>query len=191
MSLAGALYFFALGDSKTAVGQWQLSLYNSLTPLTAQPWEYRTSADAGISLEGFISTIDTRLNGYALLQDCPHIMVNLGINNITGVGGAVFDETTNKASLQTIISGCVSRWPTCRVYLTKVWGQGYDADSNTFAGWVDDLVAANPANVRVGLDERITIKAGDNGATNTIDGIHYSVAGIAAAAAAWKTIIGY
>lgn len=125
------------------------------------------------------------------MQGCPHILLNLGINNITGVGGAVFDETTNKASIQTIISGCVSRWPTCKVYVTKVWGQGYDTECDTFAGWVDDLVAANPANARVGLDERIVIKAGDNGATNTIDGIHYSVAGIAAAAAAWKTIIGH
>jgi len=185
------LNFFAIGDSKTASYGWPDDLITALDAETSPRfWSYLKSAHDGVGLENYVSDYITEIDNYNFMQDCPSFFVNLGINNITGVGGYTFDETTNKASLQAIIDACVANSPTCKVYLTKVWGQGYDTDCDTFAGWVDDLVALN-ANAYVGIDERIVLKGDDDGATNTSDGIHPSAAGEAAYVAAWKTVLGY
>jgi hypothetical protein len=41
------------------------------------------------------------------------------------------------------------------------------------------------------MDERVWLEGGDDGATMTTDGVHYSSAGQTACAAAWQTVLGY
>ena len=96
------------------------------------------------------------------------------------------------ADFQTIVNASIAASPNCKIYLTKVWSRAaQDADVIAFAANVDTVVAANPANVFVGVDEAITLEGGDDGATNTTDGTHMSAAGGIAWAAAMMTILGY
>lgn len=181
------LAYFSMGDSKTYAGTYQAVLTANLNTATTQPWTETRSATNNISLDTYANEITTRIALYNYIQDCPHVLVNLGINGVIGAG-----EAATKADFQTIINACVSRWPACKVYLTKIWNRATaDADLNTFAGWIDDLVSANPTNVFVGIDERTVIEGGDDGATNTTDGTHYSAAGATAAAVAWQAVMGY
>ena len=76
------------------------------------------------------------------------------------------------------------------VYITKPWKRGFDSTADTYAGWVDEVIAARPF-ARAGDDERVWLKGADDGATNTTDGIHYNTAGETAKAAQMKTVLGY
>lgn len=59
------------------------------------------------------------------------------------------------------------------------------------AGWIDAIIADYPGRCYAGHDERIWLEGGDNGATMTYDGTHYSAAGQAECVNQWKTILGY
>jgi len=49
---------------------------------------------------------------------------------------------------------------------------------------------ARPGVAYLGHDERVWLEGGDDGATMTTDGRHYSAAGQAECAAQWRSVIG-
>lgn len=114
-----------------------------------------------------------------------NVLSNYGTNDL-----AVLPvEATWRANYQTIIDAIMAAQPGARIYIVKPWKRGYTANANTMAGWIDTIVAANPGVAFVGHDERTWLEGGDDGATMTIDGVHYSAAGQAECAAQWKAII--
>lgn len=126
------------------------------------------------------------------------VLVNLGVNPSVCLAPPT-DEATWKVDYQEGIDAIVAKWPLAHVFLAKPWaswsGVDCDATYDTLAGWIDDLVAANPQ-CKVGLDERDTgadqgIEGADNGATLTTDGVHYSAAGDTFVTGHWQTILGY
>lgn len=113
-------------------------------------------------------------------------LYRIGVNDfITG------NETDWKADVLYVLDAMKARWPAIQIKISKTWKQGFDSTASTYAGWVDDIVAARSSFVSVGDDERTWLKGADDGATNTTDGVHYSAAGQTAAAAAIQTALGY
>jgi hypothetical protein len=115
-------------------------------------------------------------------------MVNVGVNDFS------LSLTSGEwiGYMQTIIDAIHTKWPRALIYVAKPWSRGFDATADTFAGWVDTLVASRSSFASVGTDERVWLKGSDNGTTMTTDGTHYSVpTGQAENAAQWRTVLGY
>lgn len=122
------------------------------------------------------------------------VLINLGINDIQN---GTPEEVSFKAAYNAIIAAVAAKWSAPTIYLTKPWGTSvpgtnpYDSEIEDVAGWIDDLVAANPY-CRAGIDERDSgLQDPDDGITYYVDGIHYSDAGKSLVAALWKTVLGY
>ena len=119
-----------------------------------------------------------------------HVLMNWGANDMENT----LVEATWVSQYGALISYCHTRFPNAKFYLSYPWRRGYDSQAATLHGWINTVIAnANAAGIVTfaGVDEAVTIKAGDDGATNTDFGVHYSAAGAAAYAAAMKTILGY
>jgi len=81
-----------------------------------------------------------------------------------------------------------AKWPNVRTYLAKAWRRGFNAECATLAGWVDTIVAMRP-NCLVGHNENIWLEGGDDGVTNTSDGVHYSAPGTIECGNQWYAIL--
>lgn len=178
-----------VGDSKTSYGGWQDTLTASLST-AATPWGSKNGGEAGATVAYAVTTLSAILTR---IQTGPPyyfvaVLCNWGINDIDHP--PLPDQATWTANYQTIVNTIVAAYPGAKFYIAKPWGRGWDTDCDTVAGWIDAFVAANPGVVYAGIDERVVVKGGDDGATMTVDGIHYSVAGKVAVAAAWKTALG-
>jgi lysophospholipase L1-like esterase len=67
----------------------------------------------------------------------------------------------------------------------RAWRRDLDAECNTLAGWIDDIVALR-SDCHVGPDERVFLENGDDGATYTGDGTHPNAAGYQLTADEWR-----
>lgn len=128
--------------------------------------------------------IDTYLS--TVTPEPPVVLCNVGVNDLTG-GLPV--EATWKTNYEYIIDAILTKWPSVIVYIAKPWRRGYAADCNTLAGWIDDIIADYSGEVLVGHDERTWLEGGDDGATMTYDGIHYSTAGETECYNQWLAIL--
>lgn len=196
-----------LGDSKTSapLGTWQAPLAADLTAASGFLWSVVNRGVAGASVEWLNSVARAKEPVSFLLDPIPSTyavhaaLLNWGANDIyypTGLGGlpagvANLDETAWKANLTTILDAIHAKWPLATVYVTRPWIRGFDADFDTLAGWIADVVAARATFAAVGDDERVWMKGADNGATMTSDGLHYSAAGNTEKAAQMKALLGY
>jgi lysophospholipase L1-like esterase len=181
---------WAGGDSRISQSTWQVTLNAYLNTVAAGGALSVNAGTAGIGLEAYAAAIATNIALWGYADKPKKVIINLGMNNMSGVGGAVFVEATNKASFQTIITAIRAAWPDCQIYIVKPWGRGYDASSATMAGWIDTIIAANPG-CYAGFSEAVLIKAGDDGTANTTDGVHYSAAGMALVDNYWRGVFGY
>jgi len=147
-------------------------------------WTYTNAGISGYNVAEYSAVVDSVVAGISSYQY--YALINLGVNDM----GSMPNETTWKANYQTIIDSVKTKWPSIKIYLAKPWGQGWDTEANTMAGWIDDLVTANAGVAYVGIDERGWLKTCV--ATCSYDGIHYTdPIGTNAAAGEWKTILGY
>lgn len=114
--------------------------------------------------------------------------MNIGVNDwYTGMP----NETTWKTNYQTIIDALHTKWASVKIYITKPWNRNHDADAITMAGWIDDLITANPLVLYEADDESDWLKGADNGAAMTLDGTHYSTAGNTEKKNQAMTVLGY
>jgi hypothetical protein len=90
-----------------------------------------------------------------------------------------------------ILDAFHTKWPNAQVYLARPWRRDVDANANTIAGWIDNVLAARSGWAHLGPDERVVIKASDNGVANTVDGLHLSLAGVTVWVDAWLGVLGY
>jgi lysophospholipase L1-like esterase len=175
-------WLFAIGDSKTAGDEWKE--YLRVTP-TPPSWLVVDGGVVGRTVATTADNIAAMVTTNAGITEAPLALVNLGVNEM----GALPSQGTWVADYLEIIDALAAQWPTVRVYLMRPWRQGFDTDSDTLASWITGIVASRPAIAALGPDERVWLKGADNGATNTLDGIHYSAAGEVAAAAAWAAVL--
>lgn len=198
----GQVWLF-VGDSKTTSGSWQTILRDNIR--TARPairplWFIQTPRfryGPGIFAKGGMTTAQLRGRVDADLEimfgegagiHTSHIFYNMSINDAPGLESS--DEIIWKANTEYIIDALHRKYPSALLWLTRVWGRNYDSECDLLATWIVDLHALKTF-TRLGPDERIVIKAEDNGVTNTTDGLHYSIAGDAAWAAEFAILLGY
>jgi len=177
-----------IGDSRTAAdagNTWPTTLTSALNVATSgtSTWRHDNVGQSASTAGTWAASIAAVLAEQT--QNHIRALVSIGVNDFD-----VATEAAWKANMLTVTDAVVARWPAALVYLARPWKRNYNATADTYAGWIADLVAARTY-MRSGPDERATIKAGDDGATMTTDGIHYSAAGQAAWAPAWQTALGY
>ena len=123
----------------------------------------------------------------------PRVLINLGVNDTYNGGSpALPNEAQWKADYAALIDAVLVKMPHAKIYLAKPWCRGRDAIQATMATWIDAIVATASGagkKVYVGPDENVWLKGADNGATYTVDGVHYSTAGYDANAAQWAAIL--
>ena len=184
-----------LGDSKsTTAYSWGTSLIATMNTANNPSGVYfaedapRNWAVNGMTIPLAESSIASWLASHASYarNDFNIFLIDLGVN-----WSVAPTESEWKASYKNIIDAILAKYSGAKVYLTKPWKRGWTTWPNTLAGWIDDIVADYSGNVLVGDDERTWLEGGDDGATNTSDGIHYSTAGGIAKVAATRTALGY
>jgi hypothetical protein len=150
------------------------------------------------------------LDKYVPYKQKPYevILFNLGVNDaldikspgtriVTYPGGTPFyaplplSESEWKTKAGWILDTMHTRWPNARIYVDKVWGRGAPAECGTINGWWATVVAARSSWAFLGTDETVWLEGGDNGATMTTDGTHYSAAAGPAKSALLMTLLGY
>lgn len=101
-----------------------------------------------------------------------YAILNIGINDI-------LHGNTDWADMETqigyVLDAIHAKWASCKIFVDKIWSaSAIDANQNYFDDTViPNVLATRSAWAFLGTDERITIKADDNGATYTHDGTHY------------------
>lgn len=128
--------------------------------------------------------IDGILDDIAIVQH--YALIDLGVNGI-----AALQEASTKTHYQEIIDAIHTKWPDCKIYLTKPWMRDADVYADNLAGWIDDLITDNSGYCYVADDERGWLKGSDNGVTMTIDGVHYNAVGYAEKINQMVTVFGY
>lgn len=185
-----------VGDSKTTslLGSWATTLVENLnTDYVATRAYYSEDVPRGWAIGAqTVGTMKTLIDAkiaehtYYSYFEKNTFFINLGINDFDSMPL----EATWESDYLYIIDALRSKYPNAEIYITKPWMVGHTAEANTMAGWIDTIVAAR-AFCHVGDDERTWLEGGDNGATMTSDGVHYSAAGQIAKVAALRAVIGY
>lgn len=180
---------FCVGDSKTEQDEWVILLTHELNKADPSVWQevLPRFGYGGWTAATMKATIDSTLSSVTGTAD--KITINLGANDV----GTMPTEAAWKANMNSIIDSLRAKWPSATIYIARAWRRSYAAQCNTLATWISDIVTAyNSTYIKVGMDERIWMENGDDGAALTTDGIHYNTTtGQVAAAAAWKTAMGY
>jgi hypothetical protein len=178
------VFYMPYGDSKTNSVPWSAAITAARPLWVIKPdWigvSGRTNASAKLA-------IDAEL---AARTDIPaHILYNLGVNDALATGDMTSTEAVWKANVAYIWEAMHAKWPSVIIYVMYPWRQGQDADCNLMATWYDALRATRTTWVKQGPDERVWLEGGDDGATMSSDGIHYSAAGIVECSAQWLAIL--
>ena len=174
--------FYAFGDSKTAAeisgqGYWGVFVtnYTSTGKYAGGGW---TSATI---LNG-LNAGD--LNGVSTY--CPYSLVDVGVNDIS----TSWSSNTLYANFSGIINYLTNKWVGSKVGLARPWLRGDTADRIILDDVVNRVVT-NYANCAFkGPDESVWLEGGDDGATWTVDGTHYTEpAGIIKAGNKWQDVL--
>jgi surface protein len=179
-------FILTIGDSKTYLAGWQPGLMTALYAADpAYGWGYINAGVGGATVLSIKDTIDATLAGITS-SPVPFILINLGANDVGGP-----DAATWKSRYQYIIDACHVKYPSALIYLSKVWRRGYVAECAAMAGYINDLVAANTGVCFVADNENVWLEGGDDGATMTTDGVHYSATGNTTKPPLIVTVLGY
>jgi hypothetical protein len=144
-------------------------------------------ARGGVPITDMAALIDSDLA--AMRDDDPcrplrYILVN-EINYGDYVGA------NYQAALEYVLDALHAKYPQAAVYVARPWRQGAEfvAPTNDWATRIGVVVAARSW-AHLGHDERVWLEGGDDGATMSVDGVHYSAAGIIECAHQWATVLG-
>lgn len=175
-----------IGDSKTTMptsaGRWQPVFLAAVGAGWNESYRLGRGGAGVVNMPEFIAADAAREP-----TNPDYILVNIGVNDL----GGVLTETQWRLQFAAILDNLHTKWPDALVYCAKPWKRGQDATSLTMADWIDAELATRSAWAFVGLNEYVIIRAADDGAAYTTDGIHYSnPAGNAAAAAGWIAAMG-
>ena len=117
-------------------------------------------------------------------KEIGHALVNVSVNDI--------DDGTLQADYETalayILDTIHTRWPDATCYIMRFFQRGGMAISNTFAGYIGNVIATRPW-CQLGPDERVFLENGDDGATYMVDSKHPNAAGYTLTAEKWRDVI--
>lgn len=183
-----------IGDSKTDAGWpnvWPANLVASLNATTPYTWIGANVGHGGTSVASW--SVPGAVASYCSGPPQDYVIIDLGVNDF----GSLPSEATFEAQYWYILDQVRLISPYALIYVCKPWKAGSDADADTVAGWIDTIVAGRSF-ARPGWDERVWVKGSDNGATMTVDGIHFCpgttgglTPGEIEAAIQGQTILGY
>ena len=178
--------FTTYGDSK-GTQQWQPVL-QLLTEPVSHRGLYNTGGynHAGDEVDDLKAVIDGNLA--AATHTPEYVLVNTGANDVLH-GNTNWTQMI--ADYGYILDAIHAKWADCMLKVAKIWTRNAVSDQDYFDDVVIPTVLSTRPWASVGMDERIVIKADDDGATYTTDGTHYSTAGLTVVANAWKSAIGY
>jgi len=148
----------------------------------------RNWAQNGLLLGLLKSSIDEYIAAHPIIDDLNSEYIFL----INSPCGSAATEAEFKADLSYIIDAILIKYPTAKIYIPNgQWNRDDEVRCILYRAWTDDVIALYPGQCFAGHKENIWKEGGDNGATMTYDGGHYSAAGDAECAAQWLTILGY
>jgi len=177
---------FVVGDSKSTAGyDWFTQLRDlvyepSVLHIVERPDRFAIGGYTAAQMHTYVDTNLAAADG-----DAGIILINLGANDVSGLPA----EATWKADMVGIIDPIRSKWTSSNVYIMRPWRRSYASECDTLATWIAEIIATYPSGVLAGPDERDWLENGDDGATMTSDGTHYSAAGNAEAANQWDAVI--
>lgn len=117
------------------------------------------------------------------------ILMSLSVNDMSHT---MPDSAAWYADYKYMIDAIKTKYTNAEFYLSYPWSRSYSAvECPQMKRWIDVLIATYPSYVFAGDDENVWCEGGDNGATMTTDGVHYSVAGNAAKLTQIRTILGF
>lgn len=110
------------------------------------------------------------------------------LNEITYSG---YDGTEYQPALEYVLDALHVKYQNALIYVAMPWKRSCGGDCTDWKTRIGNVVAARSAWARLGHDENIWLEGGDDGATMTTDGVHYSAAGVIECANQWKTVLGF
>jgi hypothetical protein len=172
-----------LGNSKVALAynSWPVTLAASLDAARSGGVRWSMApelAQSGQNLDWVLPQLPGVLSAWTR-PDPTHVLANFFPT----------PDATFEADLANFVDQVHTRFPYALVYTTIPWQRGGDAAADLMATHISNVCATRAAYCLTGDDERVWLKGADNGATNTSDGTHYSVAGQAAAVVAKEAVV--
>lgn len=171
------------GDSKTDRRGFQATL-EGLLAAAGHPMPVLTVARSGATVASALTASAADFGSDVRRPRGPikYVLFNLGVNDIsTGLPA----EATWEANVVSIITAMQAEWPSVKIVFMLPWYRDGGEGNNTVATRLGHIVSGRESWVSIGPDERVWLEGGDDGATMTSDGVHYSAAGNAEAAAQW------
>lgn len=163
---------FLSGDSKTAQ-PWYPYLKTDLETALGESYTVAVSENGheGFETSDLAAIIDADLA--AISEEYQYAVVNIGINDLLH-GNTDWSDMENQIGY--VLDAIHAKWSGCKVCLDKIWsGSVAEATNDYFDNNViPNVLATRSAWAFDGVDERISIKSDDNGATYTSDLTHYS-----------------
>lgn len=186
--------FLPVGDSKSVTANWPTNLQAYSSSQVSFNQVPSTLVVGGQTILGgggtpsLRNTIDASL---AAMNFTPsYILWNMGANDAHPDNGYPPDETTWKNAVLYCWDALRTKWPSVTIKMMYVWRQAYPANCGVLDNWYADILPSRTF-VSVAADERVWLENGDDGATYTGDGTHYSAAGNQKAADLWRAAMGY
>lgn len=172
-----------VGDSKT-IQEFQIYTLDALNVTPFYQWA-ELPVKVGIGGIG-AANMAARVASDIAAMDYPptEIILNLGANDFATIG----DGSTWKTNMTAIITAYHTAFTSANIRIVKAWSRGYAAEIAIANARIDEMYASYTW-LRPGFNENI-LAGGDDGATYTTDGVHYSAAGLALIGAAAAAIIG-
>lgn len=215
LPLAAQNYILSFGDSKSHRQEWQSPLIQKIHEAGHLQVIW---ADGGNNGDTILAAADSGSSTYIVTAIANLNNTNVG-NNLIGTAApwsvrstsqmlvtTIFcnwgandativpfpDEATWEAAYESVLDILHARFPAATMYLSFPWRRSYDAECATLHGRLLHVIAARSAFVVAGDDEAVWLKGADNGAQNTVDGVHYSApTGANAGASAKFSALGY
>jgi hypothetical protein len=127
----------------------------------------------------------------------PLFIIDLGVNNFA-IPGVVPSHDGFVAAYLTILDKIKAAYPFAQAYLSFPWRStqlpnwpDMNTACATLRSYIQDVIAARSDWVHAGPDQNVWLANGDNGATRTTDGVHFSSDGQAESVRQWKLIFGH
>lgn len=190
--------YLPYGDSKTRGEGDATTPY----PDGRNGWAYRLSGNLTTATGMLWAEFPQRIarSGYTTVTMQPYvdgdIAARYGAPDFILCGLGANDISTSQANFETnyayIIDTLHAKFPAARVLVALPWRQGFDSLATSMDNtWIPNIVNPRSAWCGYGPDERVVLKGADNGATNTVDGVHPNAVGHAAMAVAWQSAMGF
>lgn len=183
-----------LGDSRTdgGVNTWPAALAQEMRNADGRPWPLVNWGASGATVITTLAQLPGRISAAGFEPPAvQRVLINLGVNDafdpLTPAQRIVWED-----NYKAIIDTLTAAYPLAQVYIARPWKRGFTAGkADGIAVAIDNIVADRPGVAYLGHDERVWLEGGDNGATNTYDGEHYSAAGNVAILPVWMSALGY